>query len=112
MPNEPAHGDVHVTCGDRGEADRIAAALVDERLAACVQLTPVTSVFRWEGAIEHDDEILLVAKSRRDLFEGVVRRIEELHSYDLPAITFHPCEASDATSAWLDQSVGVDANDT
>ncbi len=112
MPNESVHGDVHVTCGDRAEANRIAAELVERRLAACVQLTPLTSVFRWDGAIEHDDEILLVAKSRRDRFEAAVRLIEELHSYDLPAITFHPCEASDRTSEWLDQSVGVDANDT
>ncbi len=112
MPNEPVHGDVHVTCGDRAEAERIAAALVDERLAACVQLTPVTSVFRWEGAVEHDDEILLVAKSRRDRFDAAVGLIEGLHSYDLPAITFHPCAASDRTAAWLDQSIGVDANDT
>jgi periplasmic divalent cation tolerance protein len=73
------------TAGSREEADRIAAALVDERLAACVNVVaPITSIYRWRGAVERAEEVLLVVKTRRTLVARVAARIRALHSYELP----------------------------
>ncbi len=73
------------TAGSREEADRIAAALVDERLAACVNVVaPVTSIYRWRGAVDRAEEVLLVVKTRRALVARVAARIRDLHSYELP----------------------------
>ncbi len=99
------YGDVHVTCGSRSEAQLIADALVADRLAACVQVHDVESVFRWQGSVERETEILLVAKTRLDRLDRIVERIEALHSYDLPAITCEPVIASARTGVWIDEQL-------
>jgi periplasmic divalent cation tolerance protein len=78
---------VSTTCASAEEAQRLARMLVEERLAACVQIVPhVRSVYRWRGAVEESDEWLLLIKSRRDLFENMQRRLRAAHSYELPEI--------------------------
>jgi len=72
------------SCGSREEADRISAALVGERLAACVQILPAMSVYRWQGAIERAEEHVLVIKTRAALAARVEARVKALHSYELP----------------------------
>ena len=72
-------------------AERIAAALVDEGLAACVQLGgPVTSRYRWNGSVETAREFLLVAKTREDRLFTLTERVAALHPYDVPEITAVP----------------------
>ena len=72
---------------DRATADAIAQALVDERLAACVNiLAPCRSVYRWQGSIEQADEIPLLIKTAQDCFAKLQQRICELHPYDVPEI--------------------------
>lgn len=90
---------VFCTCGSKSEAENIAATLVEERLAACVQLLPIQSVYRWQGAIEQEDEILLFIKTRSDLFDPVAKRIRELHSYEVPEIIQTPI--TDGLPAYL-----------
>jgi periplasmic divalent cation tolerance protein len=76
---------VLTTAGSREEGDRIASALVEERLAACVNVVaPITSVYRWRGVVERAEEVLLIVKTRRTLMARVAARIRELHSYELP----------------------------
>jgi len=78
---------VLMTAGSQEEAERIANALVAEMLAACVNIVPgVTSIYRWEGKVQRDQEWLLVAKSRRDVLDHLVERVQALHSYDVPEI--------------------------
>jgi periplasmic divalent cation tolerance protein len=78
---------VSTTCGSAEEAQKLARMLVEERLAACVQIVPrIASVYRWRGAVEESEEWLLLAKSRRGLFEELRRRIRAAHSYELPEI--------------------------
>lgn len=77
---------VITSCGTPDEADRIATALVEERLAACTQVMPAQSVYRWEGRIERSGEWIVHAKTRDKLAAAVEARIAELHSYDLPEI--------------------------
>ena len=89
--------------GGDDEAERLAAALLEEGLAACVQLSPIRSRYVWKGAVEAADEVMLSIKTRADLFEAVRIRIRQLHSYETPEILAIPAEAVDADYlAWLE----------
>ena len=73
------------TVPDDESAERIAQALVDERLAACVNvLPPMTSIYRWKGAVERDTERQLVMKTTEQQVPALKKRLRELHSYELP----------------------------
>jgi len=86
-----------VTVGKREEAEKIASALVEEKLAACCNLVPsVRSIYRWKGEVRRDDEVLMVIKTRRSLFEKMRARIKDLHSYTVPEIIALPIVAGHA----------------
>ena len=73
------------TCASSEEAERIARTLVEKKLAACVNVLPaVRSIYRWKGAIEDDQETLLLIKSSRALFGDLRAEIQKLHSYEIP----------------------------
>ena len=95
-----------VPVGERGEA--IARTLVDERLAACVNLyPPMTSVYRWRGAVERDEERQLVIKTTGALLAAVQARLLELHPYELPEILIlQPAAGSQPYLDWVAASVG------
>jgi len=81
----------YITAGSREEALAIGSALVEERLAACANvIAGMTSVYRWQGAIEQDDEVVLIAKTRADLVERLTGRVAALHSYDCPCVVALP----------------------
>jgi periplasmic divalent cation tolerance protein len=98
---------VVTTTATHDEAEIIARALVDERLAACTQIVgPVTSIYRWEGKIETSQEWQCWAKSRRELFEQIEAAIRRLHPYQVPEILALPIEAgSEKYLKWLDGEV-------
>ncbi len=98
---------VLVTASSLEEADGIATDLVGSMLAACVNVIPgVTSVYRWKGQLQRDPEWLLVIKSRRDVFDTLVERVQTLHSYDVPEIIALPLtDGSEAYLQWLDREV-------
>jgi periplasmic divalent cation tolerance protein len=76
---------------DRDHADAIARALVDERLAACVNiLAPATSVYRWQGAVETADELPLLIKTVRPRLAALTERLRALHPYDVPEVVALP----------------------
>jgi periplasmic divalent cation tolerance protein len=78
---------VFVMAGGEDEAAKIARSLVDERIAACVNIVgPVRSLYRWRGEIEDEKEYLLIIKSRAQLFPKLERRVKELHSYEVPEV--------------------------
>lgn len=78
---------VYMTAGSRGEAAAIGRRLVEERLAACVNiLTPMQSIYRWEGKIEEAAEAVMIAKTTAECLERLVSRVKELHSYDCPCV--------------------------
>jgi periplasmic divalent cation tolerance protein len=78
---------VLMTAPDREVAQRIARTLVEERLAACVNLVPgVLSIYRWKGVVEEDAEILLLAKTGRTRCAALAARVQALHPYELPEI--------------------------
>ena len=75
------------TCPNADSASRIARAVVEERLAACVNRVPgLTSVYRWQGEIHEDNEVLLLIKTQHERFESLRARIIELHPYDVPEV--------------------------
>ena len=95
------------TTGTRDEAARIAETLVAERLAACVQLSPIESWYRWEGKVEHARETRLHIKTTADLADAVRQRLGALHSYDVPELVVIALEnGSPDYLAWIEESVG------
>lgn len=88
---------VYMTAGSLGEATRIAETLVGERLAACVNLIEhMTSIYRWEGKITRDEEVVMIAKTRRDLVESLTDRVKALHSYSFPCVVSLPIETGNS----------------
>ncbi len=82
---------VYMTVGDQAEAERIGAALIDKRLAACVNIIPgMTSLYRWEGRVERGTECVVVAKTRAGQWTALEQAVKQLHSYDCPCIVALP----------------------
>jgi len=96
-PAVTAYSIVLVTIGSADEGERIAAALVGEELAACVNVIgPIRSIYRWEGQVQRDEEVLLVIKTRTALVGAVELRVRTLHSYQTPEIIAVPIVAGSA----------------
>ena len=86
----------YVTAADADEARRIGQALVEENLAACVNILPGhTAVYRWEGKVEEAAEAAFLAKTTAGRFDALRSRVRALHSYDLPCIVAFAAEAGD-----------------
>ena len=94
---------VMTTVEQRSDAERIARALVEKRLAACVQVAgPVTSYFHWEGKLDSAEEYICFIKSRADLFHELETAIGEMHPYEVPEIIATPVTSSGTHYAnWL-----------
>jgi len=77
----------YCTCPDADTAGRIASALVEERLAACVNILPgMRSIYRWQGQVETADEVLLLIKTSREAYPALQNRLRDLHPYELPEL--------------------------
>jgi len=88
------------------EAERIAERLVDEHLAACVNITEVRSIFHWEGELCNEKESLMVIKTKRAMVETVISRIREIHPYEIPEIIVLPIAGGyDAYLSWISNEV-------
>ena len=86
--------EVHVNCPDAESATHIAERLVASKLAACSNtLAPIESVYWWHGTIEHDQEVMVILKTRPELFDRVVEAVEQLHPDDVPSIIGHDVSA-------------------
>jgi len=96
-----------ITVPDLESARRIAQTLVEERLAACVNLVPgVRSVYRWQGAVEEAEEVLLVVKTTQERFPALRERVGSLHPYQVPEVVSLPVQdALAAYRAWVQESV-------
>lgn len=91
---------VYVTA-PRDAADDLASLLVDERLAACVNAIECRSMYRWEGTVERDEEVILLAKTTDERYEALKSRVEDEHPYDVPCVErFDEADDLDAFAAW------------
>jgi periplasmic divalent cation tolerance protein len=104
---DPGLVEVHLTTPDAATADRLARRLVEERLAACVQVVPgVRSHYRWEGEVHADDEHLLLVKTTAELFDAIRELTRSEHPYDTPELLAVPVADADYRySSWLRKSV-------
>lgn len=98
---------VVVTAPSHDVADRIVTTIVDEQLAACGNIVPgVTSIYRWEGAVQRDSEVLILFKTTGAVLSRLMTRVEEIHPYDVPEVLAVPVAAgSEAYTAWVAASV-------
>ena len=94
---------VLTTVPDRACGEHLAGTLIDERTAACgILVEGVTSIYRWEGAVEKGSELLLLLKTRRALVPELFERVSQLHPYDVPELVALPVDAvSNAYSRWV-----------
>ena len=96
---------VLTTLGADADAAAIARTLIDERLAACVNiLPPMASVYRWQGKVEQDREQQIVIKTAQDRVRALQARLRELHPYELPEFLVLDATASEAYFAWVGES--------
>lgn len=106
--NDPEEITVFMTAPNEDEAAGIARALVEARLAACVNIVKnIRSVYSWQGKIEDDSEVLMIAKTRKGLFEALSEKVRELHSYEVPEVIALPVVAGSAEYLkWIRESTG------
>ena len=99
---------VYAVFADADEAERIGRTMVEERLAACVNiLGPVRSIYRWHGNVERSDEVAAIFKTNDAGAEALIARIAALHSYEIPCITAWPVtNVLEPYTAWVEDAVG------
>ena len=97
--------DIYITARDEAEARRIGETLVAERLAACANIQPIRSIYRWQGKMEEASEAALLLKTRADLVNQAIARVKALHSYEVPCIVATPIERGNpAYLEWINES--------
>ena len=98
---------ITTTTATREDARKIASQLVEERLAACVQIVePITSVYTWKGTIQEEQEILLLLKSTQDLVAPIAQLLDRIHPYEVPELIATPIvDGSTAYLSWLGESL-------
>jgi len=97
---------VFITASDEEEASKIARALVEERLAGCVDIIKdIRSIYSWQGKIEDEKEVFMVVKTQKTLFDSLIKRVKELHSYTVPEIIALPIiQGSEDYLKWLKEA--------
>jgi len=99
---------VYAVFANADEAERIGRAVIEERLAACINiLPPMRSIYRWKGAIESAEEVAAIFKTSDNSIDALITRIAGLHSYDVPCIVSWPVEKTlGSCAAWVQDSSG------
>ncbi len=96
---------IYITTSSINEAKKIGRALVEEKLVACSNIiSPISSIYSWQGKICDDKEALMILKTKRKLFKQIVKRVEKLHSYDVPEIVAMPIiDGSSKYLSWINE---------
>lgn len=98
---------IYSTAGSEDEAEALAAGLVEEKLAACVQMLPIKSIYRWKGVVERAEETLLIIKTRKEFADRGIAWLKEHHSYEVPeAIAVDISSGHEAYLKWLEEETG------
>jgi periplasmic divalent cation tolerance protein len=102
---------VYTTYPSIVEAEQAGTTLVERRLCACVNILPgMVSIYRWQGAVERADEVVMIIKTRAGLAEAVHATVKELHSYVMPAVLVIPIERVDPDyHAWIEAETAAGA---
>ena len=92
---------IYITAGNMENASEIARELVSKRLAACVNMFPVSSIYRWNEKIEEGNEIAMFVKTDSSRFEEIIKLVKSLHTYEMPAIEFWGIEGEQEYLDWI-----------
>jgi len=105
MAATDSHALVLTTASSRDEANAIANVLLERRLAACVQFVAIDSAYVWQDEVVREPEVLLIVKTRAELFDEIGAAVVELHSYDVPEVVLVPMQAGlGPYLAWIDDA--------
>ena len=97
---------IYITAGDMAQAKEIGRKLVEERLAACANIFPITSIYRWNDNIEESNEIGIIVKTKSAKIKEIEKRVNEIHSYEVPCIiSFRIDQGSEKYLEWIQESV-------
>ena len=97
---------IYITAGNLEEARRIGKKLIEEHLAACVNIFPISSIYRWKDNIEESNEFGIVVKTKTEKVKEIEKRVKQLHSYEVPCvIEFKIGEGSAEYLKWIEESV-------
>ena len=102
---------VCITAPNEDEAAKIARTLVEERLAGCVNIVNgIRSIYSWQGKMEDEKEVLMIVKTRGELFDSLQARVKKLHSYSVPEVIALPIIRGSADyMKWLEEATGRDS---
>ncbi len=101
----PTHTVIITTCENKEQARNLARGLVENKLAACIQLIPIESIYRWEGKLTETEEILLLVKTKSNLFSEIEKYITSHHTYSTPEILSLPIEKGfEKYLNWIDEN--------
>jgi len=96
---------VYTTCPDVDSAKTIARTLLERRLAACVNMFSISSMYWWKGALEEGEEVGVLIKTTSDRYEDIERTLSEMHPYELPALLVLPVSGERRYLSWIEESV-------
>ncbi|NET38377.1 MAG: divalent-cation tolerance protein CutA [Cyanothece sp. SIO1E1] len=100
------YGVVLVTASSKAEAEAIASTLVGAKLAACVSLMPIQSIYTWQGEVHQDEEWQLVIKTDLDQFTTLETKVQAIHSYEVPEIIALPIvKGANSYLTWISEQV-------
>lgn len=98
---------VLITAADEDEAGKLSRTLLDERLIACANRFPVRSIYRWQGKTEDHEEVMLICKTSDEVLDNLIKRVKELHSYEVPEIVAIPfVKGNDDYLKWVKENTG------
>jgi periplasmic divalent cation tolerance protein len=92
---------IYIPTSSEAKAEKIALALIEDKLIACANMSRVKSIYPWEGKIETAQEVALLAKTEESKFSAVEKRVKELHSYEIPLIAKIPVEFNKEYAEWV-----------
>ncbi|RLB43350.1 MAG: divalent-cation tolerance protein CutA [Deltaproteobacteria bacterium] len=100
---------VYITASSEEEAERIGRKIVEHRLAACANIVKsIRSFYWWEGAVQEDNEAVLILKTRQELMEELIEKVRSLHSYDVPCIvSLRVLEGNPEFLKWVEEETGL-----
>lgn len=97
---------IYITTKDKEEARKIGRELVEKKLAACVNIIDnMNSIYWWQGKVEEDTEVVLIAKTKENLVQDLIKKVKEMHSYDCPCIVSLPIkEGNEDYLRWIEDN--------
>jgi len=97
---------IYITAGSMDEAKSIGRTLVEERLAACANIFPINSIFRWKDNIEEAEEFGIIVKTKTDRVKDIENTVKQIHSYEVPCVvSFEIGSGSEDYLKWIGESV-------